>query len=61
MTDLEFSHLDEQGRARMVDVGHKPVVQRIAEAEGFVLLKPETVESIRGGRSPRVMYFPLPG
>ncbi|MGI6456991.1 MAG: cyclic pyranopterin monophosphate synthase MoaC [bacterium] len=57
MTDLEFSHLDEQGRARMVDVGHKPVVQRIAEAEGFVLLKPETVESIRGGTIPKGDVF----
>ena len=32
----KFSHLDSAGRARMVDVGGKPVQQRIAVAEGRV-------------------------
>lgn len=34
----ELTHLDEQGRPRMVDVGEKPVTARTAEAEGWVLL-----------------------
>lgn len=34
----EFTHLDEQGRPLMVDVGEKPFSTRTAEAEGWVLL-----------------------
>lgn len=38
-----FSHLDEQGAARMVDVSEKPVTRRVAEASCRVLLSAETV------------------
>ena len=44
-TDL--SHVDEQGRARMVDVGDKEISERRAVAEGRVLMQPETLEKIR--------------
>ena len=37
----KFSHLDAEGRAKMVDVGHKPAQLRIAVAEGFVTLPTE--------------------
>ena len=43
----KLSHLDEQGRARMVDVSAKPDTRRTAEAEGRVRMRPETVEAIR--------------
>jgi cyclic pyranopterin phosphate synthase len=43
----EFSHTDNEGKARMVDVGDKPVQKRIAKAEGFIRLQPETVRLIR--------------
>lgn len=43
----ELSHTDDSGRARMVDVGSKPDQLRIARAEGFIRLKPETVTLIR--------------
>jgi len=39
----DFSHLDERGAARMVDVSGKPVTRRIAEASCRVLLAAETV------------------
>lgn len=39
----DFSHLDERGAARMVDVSGKPVTRRIAEASCHVRLAPETV------------------
>ncbi len=39
----DFSHLDERGAVRMVDVSAKPVTRRIAEASCRVLLAPETV------------------
>lgn len=41
-----LSHLDAQGRARMVNVGHKPVTDRQAVAEGFILLAPATLRAI---------------
>jgi cyclic pyranopterin monophosphate synthase len=39
----EFSHLDSEGAARMVDVGEKAVVRRTAVAGGFVRMSPETI------------------
>jgi cyclic pyranopterin phosphate synthase len=38
-----LSHFDEEGRARMVDVGAKPVTRREAVASGRVLMKPQTL------------------
>jgi cyclic pyranopterin phosphate synthase len=49
----EFSHLDADGRARMVDVGHKPVQARTALAEGMVHCGPETVAALRDGTVPK--------
>jgi cyclic pyranopterin phosphate synthase len=42
-----FSHTDDQGRARMVDVGEKPVTRRSATAEAFVRVSPALAEAIR--------------
>jgi cyclic pyranopterin phosphate synthase len=42
----ELSHTDEKGRARMVDVGHKPDLLRIASAEGHISLNPDTIDLI---------------
>jgi cyclic pyranopterin phosphate synthase len=42
-----FSHLDDTGKARMVDVSGKPKVRRTARAEGRIHLHPETLERIR--------------
>jgi len=41
-----LSHFDEKGRARMVNVGGKPVTQREAVGSGRVLMKPETLRRI---------------
>lgn len=41
--DSSFSHLDEHGRARMVDVSEKPVTRRVAEASCRLLCARETV------------------
>ena len=46
----KLTHLDEQGRARMVDVGHKPDTERIAVARGEVHMKKETLDLIRAGQ-----------
>lgn len=47
--DDGFSHLDEEGRARMVDVGHKPTSRRRAVAEGRIRMEAETLEAVREG------------
>jgi cyclic pyranopterin monophosphate synthase len=44
-----LSHVDERGRARMVDVGEKAVTQRVAIARGAVVMKPETARQIADG------------
>lgn len=44
-----LTHLDEQGAARMVDVGKKPDTERIAVAGGSVYLQAETLRLIREG------------
>src|SRR5512141_3456963 len=49
MTD-KLTHLDEQGRARMVDVGNKPDTERVAVARGEVHMKKETLDLIRAGQ-----------
>ncbi len=42
-----FTHVDETGKARMVDVSAKPRVRRTARAEGCILLAPETLKLVR--------------
>lgn len=41
-----FSHLDAEGRVRMVDVGHKKPTDRRAVAQSIVVMQPETFERI---------------
>lgn len=43
----KFSHTDKEGKARMVDVGHKPEQDRTAVAKGFITLHADTVKLIR--------------
>lgn len=42
-----LTHFDDQGASRMVDVGGKQVTERIAIAEAFVSLQPETLRQIQ--------------
>ena len=50
---MSFSHLDESGAARMVDVGGKEVTARTATATGRVDLSPECVALLRGEGLPK--------
>jgi len=43
----KLSHTDENGKANMVDVGHKPDQERTARAEGKIILHKDTVKLIR--------------
>ena len=51
MTDL--THVDESGRARMVDVSDKRATPRSATAVGSVTCARETLERVRSGSSPK--------
>jgi cyclic pyranopterin phosphate synthase len=42
----QLTHFDETGRARMVNVGGKHDTQRVAIAEGEIIMKPETIKLI---------------
>ena len=53
MTKKLLTHLDDQGHARMVDVGAKPVTAREAVAEGYISLHPETLRAIAEGSVPK--------
>lgn len=49
MPASKLTHLDQQGRARMVDVGAKPETERVAVARGEVHMRRETLDLIRAG------------
>ena len=51
MSDL--SHIDEHGRARMVDVSDKAVTSRMARATGSITMRPETLAAIRANNTPK--------
>lgn len=48
-----FTHLDEAGQARMVDVGDKPSTRRRARAEVMVRMSPETAAKVIDGDAPK--------
>jgi cyclic pyranopterin phosphate synthase len=49
MSKTKLTHVDASGKARMVDVGDKPVTERTAIAKGEVRMKAETLALIREG------------
>lgn len=50
---MEFTHLNETGEARMVDVSAKDVTVRVAVASGRVLVSPEVIALLRSGGVPK--------
>ncbi|MDI6744644.1 MAG: cyclic pyranopterin monophosphate synthase MoaC [Thermodesulfovibrionales bacterium] len=48
---MKLTHLDKQGRPRMVDVGSKPLTERFAVARGSVYMKRETFNLIKSGKA----------
>ena len=49
----KFTHIDAEGKARMVDVSGKAATMREAAARGFVSMKPETVRLILDKNIPK--------
>ena len=48
-----LSHLDAEGRARMVDVSGKEATLRVAHAQGVLRCQPETLDHVRAGTAPK--------
>ena len=49
----EFSHIDEKGNVKMVDVTNKLLTVRVAKAEGKINMLPETITRIKDDRLPK--------
>jgi cyclic pyranopterin phosphate synthase len=49
----KLTHVDEEGRLMMVDVGAKEITARTAEASGFVRMSAQTISAIRERRTPK--------
>tara|TARA_B100001121_G_scaffold288427_1_gene286540 strand:- start:280 stop:741 length:462 start_codon:yes stop_codon:yes gene_type:complete len=53
MTNHSLSHVDENGRISMVDTSSKPVVHRVAIAEGFFVAASATLDQLMDGQMPK--------
>jgi cyclic pyranopterin phosphate synthase len=53
VSETRLTHLDEEGGARMVDVGPKPETRRVARAEARVRMSPETARAVEAGDAPK--------
>ena len=53
MTDRALTHLDSDGRARMVDVGDKSVTKRTATATGRLVTRPDVIALVRADDLPK--------
>src|SRR3954468_8881236 len=53
----KLTHIDSKGRAKMVDVGAKPVTAREAQAEGFITLQRATIGAIANDEVPKGEVF----
>ena len=57
MDSKTLTHLNEQGEARMVDVGDKEITARRAVAQGRIVMQPSTLDLIATGGTPRAMCW----
>jgi cyclic pyranopterin phosphate synthase len=53
VTEDRLTHLDSAGRARMVDIGGKPVSERRAVARAVVRMSPDTARAVERGDAPK--------
>lgn len=54
---MELTHLDENGNARMVEVGEKAVTTRTATAQAEIVMQPDTLARITAGDLPKGDVF----
>lgn len=55
----DLTHLDERGQARMVSVHHKPETARLAIAAGRIEVRPETLQRLLTGDTPKGDVLPV--
>ena len=53
MSDQRLTHMDETGRARMVDVGAKEITERVARARARIRMSPDTARAVKEGNGPK--------
>ena len=53
VSEQRLTHLDEAGRARMVDVGAKEISERVARARARVRMSPQTARAVQEGDGPK--------
>lgn len=53
MSDRRLTHMDETGRARMVDVGAKEITERVARARARIRMSPGTARAVKDGNGPK--------
>jgi cyclic pyranopterin phosphate synthase len=53
MSERGLTHLDEEGAARMVDVGEKQPTERRARAAALLRMSPETARAVEAGNAPK--------
>jgi cyclic pyranopterin phosphate synthase len=53
MSPRRLTHLDDAGRARMVDVGAKEITERVARARAFVRMSPASAHAVQAGDGPK--------
>ena len=53
MSSDRLTHLDDAGRARMVDVGAKAVTERVARARATVRMSPASARAVQAGDGPK--------
>lgn len=53
MSEQRLTHLDETGRARMVDVGAKDITERVARARARIRMSPDTARAVQEGNGPK--------
>lgn len=46
---MEFTHFNEQGLSKMVDVSDKPTTKRVAVASAFIKMNPDTITKVKEG------------
>jgi cyclic pyranopterin monophosphate synthase len=51
--ESRLTHLDAKGQVRMVDVGDKPPMRRVAVAEGFFCAAASTLDQLEAGKLPK--------
>jgi cyclic pyranopterin monophosphate synthase len=53
LPDVALTHIDQRGQARMVDVSAKGATERLAVAEGRVIMRKETLDLVLAGNAPK--------